>query len=101
VLSKSYDIQLWRATGAGCGVWLNTPRRRKRPAARAGKGRHNGVLKLQRLDGWWREGYNGRTGGPLATKKKSTPNEEAQDEADSQSLYELLENDIIPLYYES
>ena len=60
----------------------------------------NGALNFSVLDGWWREGYNGNNGWAIGTDHEySDPNQ--QDEADANSLYETLENEIIPLYYQN
>ena len=60
----------------------------------------NGVLNFSVLDGWWREGYNGHNGWPIGEDITHAANPEEQDEPDALSLYETLENEIVPLYYE-
>jgi len=85
----------------GVDVWLNTPPPpAKRPADERAKGRHQRRAQLQRPRRLVARGTTARTGGPLATKKKSTANEEAQDDGRQPVVYELLENEIIPLYYD-
>jgi starch phosphorylase len=59
----------------------------------------NGVLNFSILDGWWREAYNGRNGWAIG-EDREVESSEAQDKADADSLYSILENEIIPLYYE-
>ena len=60
----------------------------------------NGTLNFSVLDGWWREGYNGKNGWSVGDEREYTdPN--MQDDFDSRNLYETLENEIIPLYYEN
>jgi len=100
VFVEDYDINVARYLLQGVDVWLNTPRRPQEASGTSGqKAAINGVLNCSILDGWWREGYNGKNGWAIGDEEEY-PNEEAQDEADSQSLYELLENEIVPLYYD-
>jgi starch phosphorylase len=81
-------------------VWLNTPRRPNEASGTSGqKAALNGVLNFSVLDGWWREGYNGQNGWAIG-KDVDYDNPELQDEVDSESLYDTLENEIIPLYYQ-
>ena len=99
VFVEDYDINVARYMVQGVDVWLNTPRRPHEASGTSGqKAAINGVLNCSALDGWWREGYNGKNGWAIGDEEEY-PNEEAQDQADSESLYELLENEIIPLYY--
>lgn len=101
VFVEDYDINVARYLVQGVDVWLNTPRRPQEASGTSGqKAAINGVLNCSVLDGWWREGYNGKNGWAIGDEEEEYPDENAQDEADSQSLYELLENDIIPLYYD-
>jgi len=60
----------------------------------------NGVLNFSVLDGWWREGYNGHNGWAIGDDLPSNAGPQEQDQADALSLYETLENEIVPLYYE-
>jgi starch phosphorylase len=99
VFVENYDMALARRLVSGVDVWLNTPRRPMEASGTSGmKAAVNGVLNLSILDGWWREGYNGHNGWAIGEDREYY-NEMEQDEADSQSLYHLLENDIVPLYY--
>jgi starch phosphorylase len=59
----------------------------------------NGVLNFSVLDGWWREGYNGQNGWAIGRDAEYAEGD-AQDEADAKSLYDILENEIVPLYYQ-
>jgi starch phosphorylase len=99
VFLEDYDMNLARYLVQGVDVWLNTPRRPHEASGTSGmKAAMNGVLNLSVLDGWWREGYNGKNGWAIGLDMDyDNPNE--QDEDDALSLYEILENQIIPLYY--
>ncbi len=100
VFLEDYDMNLARYLIQGVDVWLNTPRRPHEASGTSGqKAAMNGVLNLSVLDGWWREGYNGQNGWAIGEDKEyEDPN--LQDEEDAKSLYDILENQIIPLYYE-
>jgi starch phosphorylase len=79
---------------------MNTPRRPNEASGTSGqKAAMNGVLNFSVLDGWWREGYNGQNGWAIG-QDIDYDNPDLQDEADSESLYDILENEIIPLYYQ-
>ena len=81
-------------------VWLNNPRRPLEASGTSGqKAGLNGVPNLSVLDGWWVEGYNGQNGWAIGEERKYT-DEAAQDEADALSLYRLLEDEVVPLFYE-
>ncbi len=100
VFLEDYDMNLARYLIQGVDVWLNTPRRPNEASGTSGqKAALNGVLNFSVLDGWWREGYNGRNGWAIgADIDYQIANN--QDEADAKSLYDTLENEIIPLYYQ-
>ncbi|NMB91085.1 MAG: glycosyltransferase family 1 protein [Chloroflexi bacterium] len=99
VFLEDYDMNVARYLVQGVDVWMNTPRRPNEASGTSGmKAALNGVLNFSVLDGWWHEGYNGRNGWAIGDGKVyADPNQE--DEADAASLYDVLENDIIPLYY--
>lgn len=100
VFLEDYDINLARYLVQGVDVWLNTPRRPKEASGTSGqKAALNGVLNFSILDGWWREGFNHRNGWAIG-EEITWDDEDAQDEAEALSLYETLENEIIPLYYD-
>ncbi len=100
VFLEDYDINLARYLVQGVDVWLNTPRRPKEASGTSGqKAAINGVLNCAVLDGWWREGYNERNGWAIG-EDREWEDEAAQDAADAESLYQILENEVIPLYYE-
>jgi starch phosphorylase len=97
---EDYDIHLARYLVQGADVWLNTPRRQQEACGTSGiKAALNGVLHLSVPDGWWYEGFNGENGWVIndATVK---PSAEAEDRSDAASLYTLLENTVVPLYYD-
>ncbi len=99
VLLENYNIALARRLVQSVDVWLNNPRMPMEASGTSGqKAGLNGVLNLSVLDGWWREGYNGSNGWAIGTEDIYN-NEFCQDNADSESLYELLEDSLIPLYY--
>ena len=98
---EDYDMNIGRYMVQGVDVWLNTPRRPREASGTSGmKAALNGVLNFSILDGWWREGFNGHNGWAIGEDQARMDDQEAQDEADALSLYETLENEIIPLYYE-
>ena len=100
VFLEDYDMNLGRYLVQGVDVWLNTPRRPNEASGTSGeKAALNGVLNFSVLDGWWREGYNGRNGWPIGEDKDYTDPHQ-QDAEDLASLYDTLENQIIPLYYD-
>ena len=97
---EDYDINVARHLVQGVDVWLNTPRRPMEASGTSGqKAAVNGVLNCSVLDGWWREGYNGKNGWAIGDDVEYS-NQEEQDTADSEVLYDLLENEIVPLYYD-
>ncbi len=99
VFLEDYDINVARYLVQGVDVWLNTPRRPNEASGTSGmKAAMNGVLNFSVLDGWWREAYNGHNG--WAIGDDIAPDSASQDEDDSTSLYNTLENEIIPLYYD-
>jgi starch phosphorylase len=99
VFLEDYDMNLARYLVQGVDVWLNTPRRPNEASGTSGeKAALNGVLNFSVLDGWWREGYNGRNGWAIGDDTDyGNPN--IQDRKDAESLYDILENEIIPVYY--
>ncbi|KPL82204.1 alpha-glucan phosphorylase [Thermanaerothrix daxensis] len=101
VFLEDYDINLARLLVQGVDVWLNNPRRPNEASGTSGmKAALNGVLNFSVLDGWWREAYNGANG--WAIGEDADPVDPAhQDELDALSLYDTLEKEIIPLYYQN
>lgn len=99
VFLEDYDMDMARFLVQGVDVWLNTPRRPREASGTSGeKAALNGTLNFSILDGWWHEGYNGENGWAIGDETEN-PDYDLQDEADALSLYETLENEIIPLYY--
>jgi glycogen phosphorylase len=97
---EDYDIRIGRYLVQGVDVWLNNPRRPLEASGTSGmKAAMNGAINCSVLDGWWDEGYNGRNGWAIGGQE-TNPDEGAQDWADAQDLYRLLEEEIVPAYYE-
>ena len=97
---EDYDIRVGRYLVQGVDVWLNTPRRPLEASGTSGmKAAMNGVINCSVLDGWWDEGYNGSNGWAIGDREQSS-DEGAQDWADAQDLYRLLETEIVPAYYD-
>jgi glycogen phosphorylase len=97
---EDYDMRIGRYVVQGVDVWLNNPRRPLEASGTSGmKAAMNGIVNFSVLDGWWDEGYNGRNGWAIGDREIN-PDEGAQDWADAQDMYQLLENDIVPAYYE-
>jgi len=92
-------MRLAKRLVSGVDIWLNTPTRAQEASGTSGeKAEMNGVLNLSVLDGWWYEGYREGAGWAL-TDKRTYDNQSFQDELDASTIYSMLENDIIPLYY--
>lgn len=99
IFLENYDMRLAKRLVSGVDIWLNTPTRAQEASGTSGeKAEMNGVLNLSVLDGWWYEGYKEGAGWAL-TEKKTYDNQSFQDELDATTIYSLLENEIIPLYY--
>ncbi len=99
-LLENYNISLSKYLVSGVDVWLNTPRRPMEASGTSGqKAAVNGVINFSVLDGWWAEGYNQKNGWTIGTNAEYSSYEE-QDNADSESIYQTLENKIIPAYYD-
>jgi starch phosphorylase len=97
---EDYDMRIGRQLVQGVDVWLNNPRRPLEASGTSGmKAAMNGVVNVSVLDGWWDEGYAGDNGWAIGGRSTS-PDEGAQDWADAQDLYRLLEEEVVPLWYE-
>ena len=100
VILEDYDIRVGRYLVQGVDVWLNNPRRPLEASGTSGmKAAMNGVVNCSVLDGWWDEGWTGDNGWAIGGREMN-PDEGAQDWADAQALYELLETDIVPRWYD-
>ncbi len=100
VFIPDYDINVSRFLVAGCDVWLNTPRRPREASGTSGmKAAMNGLLNLSILDGWWDEADYVRTGWPIGAGEVYD-DLTYQDEIEANALYELLEQEVVPLFYE-
>ena len=96
---QDYGIELAKHLVAGVDVWLNNPRLPREASGTSGeKAAANGVVNLSTADGWWREGYNKKNGWVIGTFDLDLSDEE-RDKLDAESLYNILEKDIIPRYY--
>ena len=100
IFLEDYDFRLARRLVSGVDIWMNTPTRPMEASGTSGeKAEMNGVVNLSVLDGWWLEGYREGAGWAL-TEKRTYQNQEYQDQLDAATIYGLLENEIIPLYYD-
>ncbi|MCB8942685.1 MAG: alpha-glucan family phosphorylase [Ardenticatenaceae bacterium] len=96
---EDYDMHMARYLTQGVDLWLNTPRRPREASGTSGmKAVLNGIPNMSILDGWWVEGYNGANGWAIGAEHHYG-NEHAQDESDAESFYRLLEDEIVPLFY--
>jgi starch phosphorylase len=95
---EDYDMHIARYLVHGVDVWLNVPRRLNEASGTSGmKASLNGVLHLSVPDGWWYEGFNGANGWTIGEGPQTSDSEDA---SDAEALYRLLEEEIIPLYYD-
>jgi starch phosphorylase len=100
VFLEDYDIEVARRLVQGCDVWLNTPRRGMEASGTSGmKAAMNGVINISILDGWFDEGYEASSGFAIG-KGESYDDTETQDQIESRALYELLERQILPEFYQ-
>jgi starch phosphorylase len=100
VFVEDYDINVARHLVQGVDVWLNTPRRPQEASGTSGqKVLLNGGLNLSILDGWWAEAYDGLNGFAIGSGICHVLTPE-QDKRDAEALYQVLENEVIPLYYD-
>lgn len=99
IFLENYDMHLARRLVSGVDIWMNTPTRPLEASGTSGeKALMNGVVNLSVLDGWWYEGYRKGAGWAL-TDKRTYQNQDYQDQLDAATIYSLLENEILPLYY--
>jgi starch phosphorylase len=96
---EGYDMHLAKFLVQGADVWLNNPRRLQEACGTSGmKASMNGIPNLSILDGWWLEGYNGANGWAV-TNKADVASEES-DKTDAESIYRILEQEVVPLFYD-
>ena len=110
VFLEDYDIAMARYLVQGCDVWLNTPRRPEEASGTSGmKAALNGVLNLSVLDGWWNEAYRPEIGWAIGPGGESPEGETVEavvrdpatrDRLEAQALYEVLEREVVPLFYD-
>ena len=99
IFLENYDMRLAKRLVCGVDIWLNTPTRPLEASGTSGeKAQMNGVLNFSVLDGWWLEGYVKGAGWAL-TERRTYENDVHQDQLDAATIYSMLENEIIPLYF--
>jgi starch phosphorylase len=97
---EDYDMHVAHYLVQGCDVWLNNPRKPLEASGTSGmKAALNGVPHLSIGDGWWAEGFNGRNGW-LIEGQANPDDQGAMDAADAHALYDLLENEVVPSFYD-
>ncbi|MDH6534952.1 alpha-glucan family phosphorylase [Parabacteroides sp. 52] len=100
IFLENYDMRLARRLISGVDVWLNTPTRPLEASGTSGeKAEMNGVLNFSVLDGWWYEGYKEGAGWAL-TDKRTYENQQYQDQLDAATIYNTLEREIIPTFFD-
>ena len=99
VVLEDYDLAMGRELVGGCDVWINLPRRPLEASGTSGmKATFNGALQLSVLDGWWAEAFDGSNGWALPLQKETDP--KRSDALDAEAFYDLLEEEVIPLFYD-
>jgi len=99
VFIEDYDMAMGRYMTSGSDVWLNTPRRPLEASGTSGmKAGMNGVLNCSVLDGWWAEAYTAEIGWAVGSGEEYQ-DEDLQDDIEAKDLYDLLEHEILPLFY--
>ena len=99
VFVENYDMDVAKRLVSGCDIWMNTPTRPLEASGTSGeKAIMNGTLNLSVLDGWWYEGYKEGAGWAL-TDKRTFQNQSLQDQLDAETIYTMLETEIVPLYF--
>jgi glycogen phosphorylase len=100
IFLEDYDINIARYLVQGADIWLNNPRRPEEASGTSGmKAAINGALNVSILDGWWDEGYNEETGFKIGNGEE-LGNASVQDAMDAESLYSVLEREVVPLFYQ-
>ncbi|MCE3223730.1 MAG: glgP [Nitrospira sp.] len=97
---EDYDMHMAKYLVQGVDIWLNTPRAPLEASGTSGqKAALNGVINLSVLDGWWQEGYNGANGWGIQPLPDESDTQ-AQDAHDAEQLFRLLEQEVVPLFYQ-
>ncbi len=97
---EDYDMRVGRFLVDGVDVWLNNPRRPLEASGTSGmKASANGIPNLSILDGWWDEGFNGENGWAIGGRDQNA-DDDVQDKADALSLYDIMEREVVPTYYD-
>jgi glycogen phosphorylase len=98
---ENYDMTIARYMIQGCDIWLNNPRRPREASGTSGmKCIYNGCLNLSILDGWWAEGYSPEVGWAIGNGEEYPESQaDDQDRIESQAIYNIIENDIVPKFY--
>ena len=97
---EDYDIEVARVLYQGCDVWLNHPRRPEEACGTSGeKAALNGALNCSILDGWWDEMFDGENGWAISSAELE-PDLERRDQLEADSLFEILEHQVVPMFYE-
>ncbi len=100
IFIENYDMELGQRLTSSCDIWLNNPTRPLEASGTSGeKAVLNGVLNFSVLDGWWAEGYKPNAGWAIEEQRRYE-NQRFQDELDAETIYSLLENEIIPAFYD-
>ena len=100
LIVEGYDLALSRKLVSGCDVWLNNPLYPMEASGTSGmKAGMNGTINLSVLDGWWGESYDGKNGWAIKPVSESL-SEEIRTREETRTLYELLQDQVVPLYYE-
>jgi len=97
---ENYDMELGKRLTNSVDIWLNTPTRPLEASGTSGeKAVMNGVLNFSVLDGWWAEGYKQHAGWAIQ-ERRTYANQQYQDELDAETIYNLLESEVVPLFYD-
>ena len=100
IFLEGYNMEMAKLLVRGVDIWVNTPTRPKEASGTSGmKAAMNGVMNFSVLDGWWAEGYRPDAGWALPLERSYT-DQRLQDELDAESIYNILENDLIPAFFE-
>jgi glycogen phosphorylase len=97
---EDYDIHFAHYLTSGADIWLNNPRRLQEASGTSGmKAAMNGVLNMSVRDGWWEEAFNGLNGWAIGPGPEGAASPD-QDRVDAESIYEVLENQVVPRFYD-